>query len=156
MKKKMYKLVTILSLFITPLAVLTASCGDDSDTIIIKNDNSYTTDIGGGGEFMAINTNTSDTVKMSGAITLGQSPILQSHNGDKIKLCFIPADKYKNYHFTTTFTLHDSTEVKDNYEYEYMLKDVETGLYQLNLAAIYKDDNNNISSGGSFKLNVKE
>lgn len=152
----MVKLVTLITLFITPLSVLTA-CGDD-DPVVVENTSSYINDIGGAGEFLAINMNTSDTIKMSGAITLyiGSVPILQSHNGDKIKLCFIPADKYKNYRFSTTFTLHDSSVVKDNYEFGYMLKDIKTGQYQLNLAAIYKDDNNNISAGGTFKLNVKE
>lgn len=131
-----------------------AACEPGEEVTVIN----HTNDIGGAGNFLAINMNTSDTIKMSGGITIniGSEPILQSHNGDKIKLCFIPADKYKNYHFTTTFTLHDSSEVKDNYEYEYMLKDVKTGQYQLNLAAIYKDGNNNISAGGALKLNVKE
>lgn len=151
--KKMFVIVPVFALFFISMIGLTA-CEPEKEVTVINHTNDY----GGAGNFFAINMNTTDTIKISGGITIniGSAPILQSHNGDKIKLCFIPADKYKNYRFTTTFTLHDSTEVKDNYEYEYMLKDVKRGQYQLNLIAIYKDDDNNISAGGSFKLNVKE
>lgn len=150
--KKMFMLVFVFALFLISMMGMTA-CGDDSEVTI---DNSFINDIGGAGNFVAINMNTSDTVKMSGAVYIGKLPELNAKNGERIKLSFTPADKYKDIHFVTTYILHDSTEVKDAYEYEYILEDVAKGVYKIGLYAKYKDDKKDISAGGSLELHVDE
>ena len=52
--------------------------------------------------------------------------------------------------------MNDSIEVKDKYEYEFMLKDVELGQYSIDLLAKYDDDTLHVSSGGSIMLIVNE
>lgn len=118
---------------------------------------SQTTDFGGAGNFMAINMATNDTLKVPSGIIIGW-PILEAQNGNIIKLVFEPAKEYSAYKFSTTFTLHDNTELKDpkDYNYEYVINDTKEGHYTISMFASYKDDNNDIKGGGSFYLNVKK
>ena len=149
--KKIYMQIAIVASLIFSLIGLTA-CEDT----VIENRFVYIGDIGGAGDFLAINMNTSDTVEISGAIDISPKQILNVNNGDKIKLYFTQAEKYKNLQFTTIYTMNDSIEVKDKYEYEFMLKDVELGQYSIDLLAKYDDDTLHVSSGGSIMLIVNE
>ena len=116
-------------------------------------------DIGGAGKLIAINMATNDTIEVPGGISInigGESASLSARNGNIIKLMFEPAKKYENYKFDTNYLLHDSTEIKNKAEYEYVIENTEPGTYVISMSAIYNKDDISISSGGSFNLLVKE
>ncbi len=111
-----------------------------------------------GGEFIAVNVSTDDTLKISSGIkvSLGDKPTLKAKKGNVIKLKFTPKEDYIQYKFETVFTLHNGKEIKNsaNYEYEYTLTDVEVKDYSVYLMASSKEQD--ITAFGSFKLKIEE
>lgn len=112
-------------------------------------------DIGGAGDFIAINMALNDTIKLSGGIAIGTAKVMDIHEGNILKLIFVPAEKYSKKKFKTNFTLHDKREIKDRSEFEYAIENTEPDMYKVSMSAIYEDDDNSISSMTSFYLNVK-
>ena len=152
-KTTIYQLANMLL-----LAMMLVSCTDcDNDTHSYSPTNIK--DIGGG-VFYAINVATNDTLEIEGglSVSIGGSPTLNAANGNIIKLVFEQDEKYKDYKFITTYTLHDGTEIKNQPTYEYAISNTEPGNYRISMSAEYiqKDDNHDISiySGGGFVLNI--
>lgn len=139
------------ALFISAVLILGGlvfnSCSSD---IAIIQDNA-------GGEFIAVNESTDDTLKISSGFTvsLGDKPTLKAKKGNVIKLKFTPKEDYIQYKFVTVFTLHNGEEIKNsaNYEYEYTLTDVEVKDYLVYLKASSTEQS--ISANGSFKLRIE-
>lgn len=156
MKKK----CTYLGLFLTFLglcALTFSSCGGD-DEITIKNLRSNA-----GGNFLAINMATNDTLEISGELTISLTgpQKLTAQKGNIIKLKYIPEDEYKDYNFNVVFSVGEN-QVKNpnNYEYEFSTVTLQAQDYPVLLSAEYKykDDTNNIdiTASGNFTLQVSE
>jgi len=147
--------------FLLSLILVSCDCSDDKHVDISVN---QVLDIGGAGDFMAINMATNDTLKINGGIGIYESkaamPKLDARNGNIIKFVFVQNEKYQDYTFNTVYTLHDGTEIKDKYQYEYAISNTTTDQYSVGMFASYhrEDDRNNISisSSGTFLLNVIE
>jgi hypothetical protein len=125
------------------------SCGGDDETHI-----SQTQDIGGAGDFLAINTNTNDTLNISGGLSVGDTKSLKAQNGHNIKLKFIKSEKYNNYDFETEFKLQENNIIKNKAEYEYTISNMVPGDYEIVLSAKHNEIGILITSGGVFKLIV--
>lgn len=147
--------------FLLSLMLASCNCGDEENVDVSIN---QILDIGGAGDFMAINMATNDTLKMNGGIDIYEGkaamPKLDARNGNIIKIVFVQNEKYKDYTFNTVYTLHNRTEIKDKYQYEYAISNTTSGQYSVGMIASYhrEDDKNNISisSSGTFLLNVIE
>lgn len=154
MKKYFNKFASLVVL--SALIMGAASCCPDEPDVIIINDSSSITDIGGGGNFKIVNKTTADTVTVSGAINIGSIPKLQAKNDDLIMISFLPAEKYQKFQFVTTYSLQDGTEVKNQYVYEYVLKNAKVGKDTISMSALYKDDTYQIGAAGSVVLVVSQ
>lgn len=126
-----------------------SSCSDDIEPI---QDNA-------GGNFLAINMATNDTLKIEGGTTinLGSAKGLSAKKGNIIKLKYIPKEKYKNYNFDVTFTI-DENEVKipSKYEYEFSTTGLEVKDHTIKLSANCTEENKQITARGTFYLKLSE
>ena len=134
------------------LAFFSCKCSDCEDINFIT-DNA-------GGDFLAINMATNDTLKLNGGLTIniGRTDALSVKKGNIVKLKFVPKDKYKDFNFNVTFTLPNDQEVKKptNYEHEFPTTDLETKDYTVKLSAECKDEYKQIIAYGGFSLKVTE
>lgn len=152
MTKSIIKFANVL---LASLMLVGCDCCDTTNTSIMN--------IGGAGDFWAINMATNDTIKISSGIVIsvnGAKDKLIAKNGNIIRLIFEPAKEYKDYAFTTKFVLHDSLEIENEYVHEYVIEDTKPGLYEVSVSASYKqnDDYNDIviTGGGKFYLDIIE
>lgn len=132
-------------------AISLVSCSPNPSNII--------QDVGGGGNFIVVNTNSNDTLIVYGGLYVDIRETLVAHNGNIIKIRFEQNEKYKDYSFTIKYTLPNDEIVENQSEYEYVIKDdIPEGLYSFNMTARSegetKKDKWQISTGGGFILNV--
>lgn len=130
---------------------ISCECDDERPSNIIQ-------DVGGGGDFTIVNTETNETLIIDGNLSIGLPQTIKAHKGNIINIKFEQKEKYKNYIFTTKYTLPNDEMVADQSEYEYIIRENLGGLYEISLSANSsgetKKEKWNISAGGRFILNV--
>jgi len=142
----------VLALLCLMAAIGLSSCKEDETKVIVIGEDPVNTTIDGYGTFLAVNKSTNDTLKQEG-MTFVRPAVINAMTGDTINLSFTPYESYKNAKLEVTYTLHDQAIVKGEFEYDYILKDVPKGRYQLWWGVTY-NGNPQTSITSDFVLNV--
>lgn len=144
-------IVTLLILsFAVTFSLFLSGCSSNKDEVIV--------DTGGAGDYKVTNVTTGESLTVLGAsvsIFIGENPnMLKAHNGDKINIEFVKAEKYAKYSFITKFILYDGKVIDNENPYDFIITDVPLGVYDMVFSV--KSTEQAISSNGSMALKVIE
>ena len=132
------------------------ACSSDSDIKQIKDKTA--------GKLQVVNLTTGESVICSGALTINVGDAesgerLTVHNGDKLRMEYVPDEKYSEYSYVATYVFEDATNYitsDKTTQYEFTIMGQSVGLHKIQWSASYSQENIEIGGSGYFYVEVEE
>lgn len=136
--------------FIAFIVTVITFCGCKGDEVKIQSI--------GGGTCLFVNHNTKDSVLVNSGISIGvNSDYIYVRSGDVLEITFIPEPDFEKYVFDVVYTLMDGTQhsyTTPNYTYKFTISDWGNKDGKILFNAKSRDENTNITAGGSISVKL--